>query len=197
MLLHFILFPEDSSLLQHGPWRGFQKGNFKPSLFNWEVIIRVRWSLSLESPLSGALGPAMLTTVPETKVIFLCSVLSFSTFFSIQQDFSSLILRQLWPEWRWRSNHWPWSHGVILFWPQSHCNNAAIPDRSEISPMSNFFKLFLQFFTTSNWTFQIWIKIEQNISHYFSKFLKSLIVLWGCIVQWVFFPPCLNMYVCF
>ena len=50
--------------------------------------------------------------------------------------------------------------------------------------------IFLRFCTSQNWNDQIWIKIEQNISHYFSKFLKSLIVLWGCIVHWlIFFFP--------
>ena len=50
-----------------------------------------------------------------------------------------------------------------------------------------FLVIFLRFCTSQKWNYQIWIKIEQDLGHYFSKFLKSLIVLYSCIVQWV--PP--------
>ena len=48
-----------------------------------------------------------------------------------------------------------------------------------------FLVFFWQFCTSQKWNYQIWIKIEQNLGHYFSEFLKSLIVFYSCIVQWL------------
>ena len=48
-----------------------------------------------------------------------------------------------------------------------------------------FLVIFLRFCTSQKWNHQIWINIEQDLGHYFSKFLKSLIVLYSCIVQWL------------
>ena len=47
-----------------------------------------------------------------------------------------------------------------------------------------FLVIFLRFCTSQKWNYQILIKIEQDLGHYFSKFLKSLIVLYSCIVHW-------------